>query len=210
MNKTAMNRLDLLAALSACLKACALASEHREALKTVHIRHEKDRIDIVATNGHWLALWREPTKAVEGLSQMNVRIESVKLAIKWLKDIATDNVVSIDFDGALLTKNAMYSLSLLHQDFPPYHRTLPTLFDGEGPQYIGLDSYYLKKIHEAFKAACGLTSLVFEFSSQELGPVAVTCPGSSRFRAILMPMRAERPQWDERVEASPNLRVVGD
>ena len=189
--KITINRQNFLTALRAVSLAIS-DDETREPQRSVAITAHEDRLELAATNGHWIMRWREPVVEWvdrDGPARFRLRATDVKGAIAWLKARAKTGVVELDMAGTWEADCTTWSALPHETEFPPYEdlmaacerltvnapRTTPTMLSGE----------YAALACRAFKLAGHDARFLF---GEAVDPVVVTaqyCP----LTAIIMPVR---------------------
>ena len=174
-------------------------------------------LDVVATNGRWLARYRERGVDCDGggVDAVTIAASAVKPLVTWLRACA--GAVTIDMDAATISgvpfatiTNA--TLAAAEARAKQKHRTAVT--DPNAPAHFpaydeifalagggdtttpvhAWDSEYLAGVCDAFRALRpprdrAPTNLRFALSADGLGPAIVTCARHPELTVALMPVR---------------------
>ena len=195
--------------LSCAIRACAIASfnpprsaraDYRPALRGVLLQALRGgQLDVVGTDGHWLARWRMPARLLDDARPSGCVIEpaSIKLLCAWL-DTHSDELVQIDVGPVAEARSERGSvLAFATRDadtFPRHEQVIPDNAHGKGAPVVGFDGALLSEVVEAFRIASGvkrgrMMPLTFEFGAEAEDPVIVTCPSAPDMIATVMPLR---------------------
>jgi hypothetical protein len=196
--------------LSRAIRACAIASfnppksaraDDRPALRGVLLQALRGgQLDVVGTDGRWLARWRMPARLLDDARPSGCVIEpaSVKQLCAWLDMHGADELVRIDVGPVAEARSERGSvLAFATRDadtFPRYEQVIPDNAHGKGAPVVGIDGAILHEVVEAFRVAANagrgrMMPLTFEFGAEAEDPVIVTCPSAPDMIATVMPLR---------------------
>lgn len=183
---------QLVRALSAVSRAMAPAA--KPTMHGVLLRVYDGTLDVVATNGHWLAVWSTPADGVSD-GQIVLHGSAVKAAHAWLR---TCGPQEITLDFAARTVSAAISgsmpLPVSTEPFPPYGSVLAlTEGDRTCPEaQIGVDARYVADVVASFRAGAPRGAVVVVLSmglAGPLDPIRVTSTKVPELTVVLMPAR---------------------
>jgi DNA polymerase III sliding clamp (beta) subunit (PCNA family) len=194
--------------LSCAIRACAIASfnpprsaraDYRPALRGVLLQALRGgQLDVVGTDGHWLARWRMPARLLDDARPSGAVIEpaSIKLLCAWL-DTHSDEFVQIDVGPVAEARSERGSaLAFATRDadqYPRYELAIPDNAHGKGAPVVGIDGAILHEVVEAFRVAANAgrgrtVPLMFQFGAKANDPAIVTCPSAPDMIAVVMPL----------------------
>ena len=194
--------------LSRAIRACAIASynppksaraDDRPALRGVLLQALRGgQLDVVGTDGRWLARWRMPARMLDNARPSGCVIEpaSIKPLCAWL-DTHSDDLVQIDVGPVAEARSERGSaLAFAARDadqYPPYELVIPDNEHGKGAPVVEFDGALLSEVVEAFRIASGAkrgraVPLTFQFGARADDPAIVTCPSAPDMIAVVMPL----------------------
>ena len=195
--------------LSRAIRACAIAAynppksaraDDRPALRGVLLQALRGgQLDVVGTDGRWLARWRMPARLLDNARPSGCVIEpaNIKPLCAWL-DTHSVGLVQIDVGPVAEARSECGSaLAFATRDadqYPRYELVSPDYEHDMGAPVVGFDGALLSKVVEAFRVASGvkrgrMMPLTFEFGAEADDPVIVTCPSAPDMIATVMPLR---------------------
>ena len=195
--------------LSRAIRACAIASfnpprsaraDDCPALRGVLLQALRGgQLDVVGTDGRWLARWRMPARLLDDARPSGCIIEpaSIKLLCAWL-DTHSDELVQIDVGPVAEARSERGSvLAFATRDadqYPRYELAIPDNARGKGAPVVGIDGAILHEVVEAFRIAANagrgrMVPLMFQFGAEAEDPVIVTCSSAPDMIAVVMPLR---------------------
>jgi len=152
-------------------------------------------LDVVATNGRWLARYRE--RGVDcnggGVDAVTIAAGAVKSLVAWLRACA--GAVTIDMDAATISGVPFATITNAPAHFPAYDEFFALAGGGDTTTPVhAWDSEYLAGVCDAFRALRpprdrAPTNLRFALSEDGLGPAIVTCARHPELMVALMPVR---------------------
>jgi len=196
--------------LSRAIRACAIASSNppksarandRPALRGVLLQALRGgQLDVVGTDGRWLARYRAGVSIVSTTTCNGAVIEpaSVKQLCAWLDMHGDEELVRIDVGPVAEARsergNVLAFATRDADQYPRYELVIPDNAHGKGAPVVGFDGALLSEVVEAFRVASGVTRgrmvpLTFEFGAEADDPVIVTCPSAPDMIATVMPLR---------------------
>lgn len=196
--------------LSRAIRACAIASfnppksaraDDHPALRGVLLQALRGgQLDVVGTDGQWLARYRANVSIVSTTTCNGAVIEpaSVKPLCAWLDMHGDDELVRIDVGPVAEARsergNVLAFATRDADQYPRYERVIPDNAHGKGAPVVGFDGALLSEVVEAFRVASDvkrgrMMPLTFEFGAEAEDPVIVTCPSAPDMIAIVMPLR---------------------
>ena len=203
--------------LSRAIRACAIASynppksaraDDRHALRGVLLQALRGgQLDVVGTDGQWLARYRANVSIVSTTTCNGAVIEpaSVKPLCAWLDMHGDDELVRIDvgpvaIDVGPVAKACSECGSVLAfatrgaDQYPRYEIAIPDYAHGKGVPVVGFDGALLSEVVEAFRIASDvkrgrMMPLMFQFGAEADYPVIVTCPSAPDMIAVVMPLK---------------------
>jgi len=154
-------------------------------------------LDVVATNGRWLARYRERGVDCDGggVDAVTIAASAVKPLVTWLRACAVTidmDAVTIDMDAATIS-GVPFATAPAH--FPAYDEIFALASGGDTTTPVhAWDSEYLAGVCDAFRALRpprdrAPTNLRFALSADGLGPAIVTCARHPELTVALMPVR---------------------
>lgn len=187
--KAELNAGNLRRALSAVSLAmgCDPTRPHQQQI-AIDIADGHATID--ATNGHWLARWREPIvppAELNGVSRMLITRDQVKPLIAWLK--LQTGLITVDCDAKRIGSADIAPSK--HVDFPCCDAIFAACADDPKPSSPRANVFsgaYMAEVMRAFALASPKGHVLMRFGD-ELDPVWITTtqqPGP--LTAILMPV----------------------
>lgn len=196
--------------LSHAIRACAIASltnakskawrEDKPNLRGVLLQMLRGgQLDVVGTDGHWLARWRMPALMLDNARPSGCIIEpaSLKPLCAWL-DTHSDELVQIDLGPVAEARSERGSaLAFATRDadqYPRYELVIPDNAHGKGAPVVGFDGALLSEVVEAFRIASGVKRgrrmpLMCQFGAGAYDPAIVTSSSAPDLIAVVMPMR---------------------
>ena len=195
--------------LSRAIRACAIAAynppksaraDNRPALCGVLLQALRGgQLDVVGTDGRWLARWRMPARMLDNARPSGCVIEpaSIKPLCAWL-DTHSDDLVQIDVGPVAEARSERGSvLAFATRDadqYPRYELAIPDYEHDMGAPVVGFDGALLSEVAEAFRIASGvkrgrMMPLMFQFGAKANDPAIVTCPSAPDLIAVVMPLR---------------------
>ena len=194
--------------LSRAIRACAIASfnppksaraDDRTALCGVLLQALRGgQLDVVGTDGRWLARWRMPARMLDNARPSGCVIEpaSIKLLCAWL-DTHSDDLVQIDVGPVAEARSERGSaLAFAARDadqYPRYELVIPDYEHDMGAPVVGFDGALLCEVAEAFRIAANArrrhhVPLTFELGREANDTAIVTCPSAPDMIAVVMPL----------------------
>lgn len=194
--------------LSRAIRACAIASfkppksaraNDRPALRGVLLQALRGgQLDVVGTDGRWLARWRMPARMLDDAKPSGCIIEpaSIKPLCAWL-DTHSADLVRIDVGPVVEARSERGSvLAFATRDadqYPRYELVIPDNAHGKGAPVVGFDGALLSKVVEAFRIAANAkrgraVPLTFRFGAKAEDPAIVTCSSAPDMIAVVMPL----------------------
>lgn len=170
--------------------------DRREHLACVRLAVVDGALDVVATNGSWLARWREPGVDVECGGRGAVSVTSAGAKALAAALVAYGALpVEIDFD-ALRVGDAPIATLGPDAPYPQYDIVIPSCTRKQTDAECAFDAKYLADIARACLPLLGKTDsqrgLRFTSSGGALDPVVITLWREPRLTIVLMPVRLER------------------
>lgn len=155
---------------------------------------QDDALDVVATNGYWLARYRAraTVAAPGGASAMTIGSACIKPFLVWLKAQRSAHVVIHVDDARVVTdEGGAYVLATEPGDFPAYEYVIPP-HDREhklrGP--IGIAAAYMRDVCATFQDTVSKkldVPLAFRFEG-DLDPIVVTSSMKPELLCVVMPV----------------------
>ena len=196
--------------LSRAIRACAIASynppksaraDDRPALRGVLLQALRGgQLDVVGTDGRWLARWRMPARMLDNARPSGCVIEpaSIKPLCAWL-DTHSDDLVQIDVGPVAEARSERGSALVFAtrdaDQYPRYELVIPDYEHDMGAPVVGFDGALLSEVVEAFRIASGVkrgrrhqVPLTFELGREANDPAIVTCPSAPDMIAVVMPL----------------------
>lgn len=207
MSTATMPARDLIRAIQATSKAMGKFPE-KERLHGLFFDLGLGSLNIVATNGHWLAKWTETLNpgdvSDEKHGDFYVDGRCLKTVIAWLKALPKTDSVTVDLTaGSLQAGTQVLGLQENYETFPTYHLVIPAENREETIGRIGMAAQYISVIGAAFKSAGGAeTAMTLAFGG-ELDPISIRADSVPELHCVLMPTRLKAP-----VETEAKLRRV--
>ena len=195
--------------LSRAIRACAIASfdppksaraDDRPALRGVLLQALRGgQLDVVGTDGRWLARYRADVRIVSTTTCNGAVIEpaSIKPLCAWLDTHGDDELVRIDVGPVAEARSERGSVLAFAtrgaDQYPPYELVIPDNAHGKGAPVVGFDGAILYEVVEAFRIAANakrgrMMPLMFQFGAEADDPVIVTCPSAPDMIATVMPL----------------------
>ena len=196
--------------LSRAIRACAIASynppksaraDDRPALCGVLLQALRGgQLDVVGTDGRWLARYRADVSIVSTTTCNGAVIEpaSVKPLCAWLDTHSDDELVRIDVElpAAEARSERGSALAFATRDadqYPRYEQVIPEYEHDMGAPVVGFDGALLCEVAEAFRIASDvkrgrMMPLTFQFGTRAEDPAIVTCPSAPDMIAVVMPL----------------------
>lgn len=196
--------------LSRAIRACAIASfnppksaraDDRPALCGVLLQALRGgQLDVVGTDGRWLARYRADVSIVSTTTCNGAVIEpaSVKPLCAWLDMHGDDEFVRINVGPvaeARSERGSVLAFATRSADqYPRYELVIPDYEHDMGAPVVGFDGALLSEVVEAFRIASGvkrgrMMPLTFQFGAKANDPAIVTCPSAPDMIAVVMPLR---------------------
>lgn len=196
--------------LSRAIRACAIASfnppksaraDDRPALCGVLLQALRGgQLDVVGTDGRWLARYRADVSIVSTTTCNGAVIEpaSVKPLCAWLDMHGDDEFVRINVGPvaeARSERGSALAFATRSADmFPRYELAIPDYEHDMGAPVVGFDGALLCEVAEAFRIAANakrgrMMPLTFQFGAKANDPAIVTCPSAPDMIAVVMPLR---------------------
>jgi DNA polymerase III sliding clamp (beta) subunit (PCNA family) len=197
--------------LSRAIRACAIASynppksaraDDRPALRGVLLQALRGgELDVVGTDGRWLARWRMPARMLNDARPSGCVIEpaSVKPLCAWLDTHSDDELVRIDVElpAAEARSERGGTFEFATRDagqYPRYEQVIPEYEHDMGAPVVGFDGALLSAVAEAFRIASGAkrgraVPLTFELGREDYDPAIVTSSSTPDMIATVMPLR---------------------
>jgi DNA-binding transcriptional LysR family regulator len=170
----------------------AAAKKSKPRLACVRLAVVDGALDVVATNGDWLARWREPaiTCDGDGASAMSITLASAKVLIAMC---AARDALVLDFDACLASGVQLYTLD--PSEYPAYLAVIPAgkreLTDTTNA-ICAFDAQYLADIARACLPLVGKREsqrgLRLVFSGGAFDPVVIAPMREPRLTIVLMPV----------------------
>ena len=196
--------------LSRAIRACAIASynppksaraDDRPALRGVLLQALRGgQLDVVGTDGRWLARYRADVSIVSTTTCNGAVIEpaSVKPLCAWL-DMHGDGLVQIVVGPVAEARSERGSVLVFAtcdaDEYPRYEQVIPDYEHDMGAPVVGFDGALLCEVAEAFRIASGVkrgrrhqVPLTFELGREANDPAIVTCPSAPDMIAVVMPL----------------------
>jgi len=161
------------------------------------------QLDVVGTDGRWLARWRMPARMLDDAKPSGCIIEpaSIKPLCAWL-DTHSDELVRIDLgpvawrvaEARPEDSSAFFAFAAHGADqYPRYDQVIPDNAHGKGAPIVGFDGALLSEVVEAFRVAANAkrgraVPLMFQFGAKAYDPAIVTCPSAPDMIAVVMPL----------------------
>ena len=195
--------------LSRAIRACAIASfnppksaraDDRPAIRGVLLQALRGgQLDVVGTDGRWLARYRADVSIVSTTMCNGAVIEpaSVKPLCAWLDMHGDDGLVQINVGPVAEARSERGSaLAFAARDtdqYPRYDQVIPDNAHGKGAPVVGFDGALLSEVVEAFRVASGvkrgrMMPLMFQFGAKANDPAIVTCSSAPDMIAVVMPL----------------------
>lgn len=193
-----------IAAFHSALRACVLHASKdttRPHLNSVLVRLlESGRVDMVATDGHRLAIYRFYETDVTNRGDTFEALIPLDDCLAWLKLAGKEREGDITIDteaSTLATSLAPRALTFtkLHVPFPSYAQVLPKTV---APHVAACNPAYLLDACTAFRQLARDAKVVrgtvpnesvMVRGGESLDPIQVTCPEIDNFAIVIMPMR---------------------
>lgn len=156
------------------------------------------QLDVVGTDGRWLARYRADVSIVSTTTCNGAVIEpaSIKPLCAWL-DTHSVGLVQIDVGPVAEARSECGSaLAFATRDadqYPRYEQVIPEYEHDMGAPVVGFDGALLSAVAEAFRIASGAkrgraVPLTFELGREANDPAIVTCPSAPDMIAVVMPL----------------------
>ena len=195
--------------LSRAIRACAIAAynppksaraDDRPALRGVLLQALRGgQLDVVGTDGRWLARYRADVSIVSTTTCNGAVIEPVhvKPLCTWLDMHGDDKLVRINVGPVAEARSERGSALVFAtrdaDQYPRYELAIPDNAHGKGAPVVGFDGALLSEVVEAFRIASGvkrgrMMPLTFGFGAEADDPVIVTCPSAPDMIAVVMPL----------------------
>ena len=195
--------------LSRAIRACAIASfnppksaraDDRPALRGVLLQALRGgQLDVVGTDGRWLARYRADVSIVSTTTCNGAVIEpaSVKPLCAWLDMHGDDEFVRINVGPVAEARSERGSaLAFATRDadqYPRYDQVIPDNAHDKGAPVVGFNGALLSEVVEAFRIAANArrghcVPLAFELGRNAYDPAIVTCPSAPDMIAVVMPL----------------------
>lgn len=195
--------------LSRAIRACAIASynppksaraDDRPALCGVLLQALRGgQLDVVGTDGRWLARYRADVSIVSTTTRNGAVIEpaSVKPLCAWL-DMHCVGLVQIDVGPVAEARSECGSALVFAtrdaDQYPRYELAIPDNAHGKGAPVVGFDGALLSEVVEAFRIAANakrgrMMPLTFQFGAGAEDTAIVTCPSAPDMIAVVMPLK---------------------
>ena len=196
MSQLRIEATSLLCALRGVSRAVYSSDTCHPHISCVHFNLEDDRLDVVATNGHWIALWSDIVETQPDL-KFSVTHACAKRLTREL-DSLNELTGTARFD--LKTKRFKYKelgelvLDIEGERFAPYKKVMPCKTGYKQPIMI-LSAEYMADVAESFRAASHSRRttrdipLRFEFGPDPITPAKITCGEVPEMTCVLLPMR---------------------
>ena len=195
--------------LSRAIRACAIAAynppksaraDDRPALRGVLLQALRGgQLDVVGTDGRWLARYRADVSIVSTTTCNGAVIEPVhvKPLCTWLDMHGDDKLVRINVGPVAEARSERGSALVFAtrdaDQYPRYELAIPDNAHGKGAPVVGFDGALLSEVVEAFRIASGAkrgraVPLTFQFGARADDPAIVTCPSAPDMIAVVMPL----------------------
>jgi hypothetical protein len=185
--------------LIANLKAALLAASTDKARENFHVVRivasvtDGEEVRFIGTNGHWL--WANtvtaPDVLVDGVNEISISVQDVKLILKGLKKKGGAVRVDLCALGKVVQDgDTVHTFAPVDARFPPYHQIIPAIA-GTKRVPILADASYVAAICEAFCLVSSgrTTGVAFDAgtSNETQDQITATSKDAPNALAILMP-----------------------
>jgi hypothetical protein len=175
----------------------------RAHLACVHFRCVAGRLNIVATNGHALAVWRADVPHSGRWLEFSAPLSEAKRIMEHAKIYKAVETLTVSEGHVSFPVGLTFATG--PDPFPPYTKVVPRLRPTK-QSWIGLSTGYMAKVASAFKHAAGdgkAHAVRAIFGESPLDPIVFEGESARELLVVLMPMRVNDPAWAKEEAGTP-------